>query len=285
MRALIVLCIAIFLMGCAEAIGEPPPLPMPEREKSGIFIITANSFPYFGVFDCKLTGPGEGGGIHANTGCIVFFQNEKFRIENNEISNAPRPIYFKHANPGLEADADWKVRNNWFKGTVGQSFIGGRYGEVSNNIFDMNLSIANSGGGVAPFGNTYNHNTFMGGYHIFDGDGIQVINDMVSLNNIVIADYSVDEFGTSVYSNTCTSNYQLYGADIIVQGVTYNLPTWQSNSIPPNQDINSIAGLPTFVGGATPTTIAGYKLNGGLGVNAANDGADMGADVSLVGVR
>lgn len=37
MRVLIVLCIAIFLMGCAEAIGEPPPLPMPEREKSGIF--------------------------------------------------------------------------------------------------------------------------------------------------------------------------------------------------------------------------------------------------------
>ena len=37
MRLFILLCMCVSIMGCAEAIGEPPPLPLPEQEKSGMF--------------------------------------------------------------------------------------------------------------------------------------------------------------------------------------------------------------------------------------------------------
>ena len=246
--------------------------------------VESNDVDYFGVINCDLTGPGEGGSIHGNTACIVHFQNDKFKIENNILSNAPRPYYFKHANQGLEADVDWSFSNNWLKGNVGQSFISGRFGNVENNIFDMGLMVSNGGGGIVPFGDTFRHNTFMSAFDIWDGDGVAISNDHVSLDNIIIGQYAIDQYGTSAYTNTCTSNYQLYGANIIFQGTTYTtLASWQAASVPAGQDINSVDGLPTFTGGATPTTIAGYKLNGGNGVNAASDGKDMGADTALVG--
>ena len=74
--------------------------------------------------------------------------------------------------------------------------------------------------------------------------------------------------------------------EINFQGTTYNsVASWNSNSVPANQDANSIDGVPTFVGGSTPSTIAGYALaNGSNGILAASDGTDMGADVSIVGV-
>jgi hypothetical protein len=41
---------------------------------------------------------------------------------------------------------------------------------------------------------------------------------------------------------------------------------------------------PTYVGGATPTTIAGFALDtGSNGENAASDSEDMGADTTKVG--
>jgi hypothetical protein len=49
-------------------------------------------------------------------------------------------------------------------------------------------------------------------------------------------------------------------------------------------DVHSVTGAPIFVGGASPTTLAGFALAANSpGKNAASDGKDMGADISKVG--
>jgi hypothetical protein len=49
--------------------------------------------------------------------------------------------------------------------------------------------------------------------------------------------------------------------------------------------VSDINGLPSFVGGSSPTTINGYALtSGSLGHNDASDNKDRGADVSQVGL-
>ncbi|MGZ3775975.1 MAG: hypothetical protein ACXVCY_19365, partial [Pseudobdellovibrionaceae bacterium] len=42
---------------------------------------------------------------------------------------------------------------------------------------------------------------------------------------------------------------------------------------------NNLIGMPTFVGGSTPQTFAGFQLSAGsIGVMAATDGKDMGTN-------
>ena len=308
---------------------------------------------YFGVLDCDITGPGTvGSGVNANTACIYLRQVPNFRIENNIIDNAPRPIYYKHANLAANDPTDGYIRNNWVKNTAASaSFLACRGSEISNNIFASELKMTNQGGGEAPENCTIAHNTFMQGFQIKHGvnnsgttDGSTTafklinsikaftgtvyvgdlvhnttddttalvtaidsdtqltldtdimatgesytvgasINGMVTNDNIFDSGYAIDYYGDSAYANTCTSDYNLFAGNINFQGTTgMSLATWQSTSVPSSQDTNSISGSPTFTGGATPTTIAGYALASGNGINAASDGANMGADVTIVGV-
>jgi hypothetical protein len=47
--------------------------------------------------------------------------------------------------------------------------------------------------------------------------------------------------------------------------------------------VDSLLGIATYVGGTSPTTIAGFALtSGSIGKGAATDGTDMGADVSKI---
>jgi hypothetical protein len=61
----------------------------------------------------------------------------------------------------------------------------------------------------------------------------------------------------------------------------YDLPAWRTSN---SSDAHSLSATPTFVGGSSPATISGFALtSGSTGHNAASDGTDMGANVSLVG--
>ena len=246
-------------------------------------IKTRNRAHYFGAFGCDITGPSVV--FNDNTACIIVFGVHQFRVENCKLVGAPRSLYLKHANIGVEETPNWFIRNNYIDTTTLAPFVAGRFGEISNNIFLETLVISNGGGGEAPFDILINHNTFVGGLNINDGDGSTVINDMITTNNIIVGSYTIDFYGTSAYTNTSTSDYNLM-TEINFQGTTYNsVASWNSNSVPANQDANSIDGVPTFVGGPTPSTISGYALaNGSNGILAASDGTDMGADVSIVGV-
>lgn len=254
------------------------------EDNHGMIQALNSNVDYFGVFNSPITGPPVA--FNGNSACIIAFGIHHLRIENSNLTGAPRSLYYKHANTGVEEPPGWFIRNNYIDTTTLSVQVSGRFGEVSNNIFAKDLDISNTGGGEAPFDQLLNHNTIMGNLTIYDGDGDTVINDIVSTNNIVVGKYIIDQYGTSAYTNTSTSNYNLMGSDVIFQGTAYaTVSAWNAASVPANQDANSIDGLPTFVGGATPSTIAGYALDiGSNGENAASDGEDMGADVSIVGV-
>ncbi|MDP2876300.1 MAG: hypothetical protein Q8O00_08955, partial [Holophaga sp.] len=76
------------------------------------------------------------------------------------------------------------------------------------------------------------------------------------------------------------SNYAIAVQD----GVSYTtLAAWRAKN---GGDQHSIAANPIFVGGESPSTIAGFALAvGSPGKNAGSDGRDMGADVSRVGIQ
>lgn len=248
---------------------------------------------YLGVFQCEFVGQGagvEGGGtVNDNTACVITFGCKNIRIENNVFSNVPRPIYLKHGNLAGAGAAGIHVKYNHVKKTNNSQrcLIAGRdeggVFEVWHNIIETDIIFENGGGGPQVSGPSFEHNTCMGEVGApRDNDGALV--EFGSFrNNIMLKDFSRRKY-TTVGTNTVTSDFNLYSASIWNHDVQYDLPTWQANSIPAGQDQNSIAGLPTFLGGSNPSTIAGYALNGGLGVGAAEGGADMGADVSKVGV-
>lgn len=251
------------------------------------FFYTENSnLSYFGAFSNVFTGPGAGGGVQGNTAGILAFGVDQLRWENNEVSGFPRPLYFKHANTGLTPDVH--IRHNYHKSAgAGEScfFAGqgnsGTY-EVINNIFDSQVELSNGGGGAQVNTIEFKHNTVKGQLRLnyFDG-GSPVLTSLVQ-DNIITEGYYLQEF-LAAQPNSNASNWNLYGDVINYLNSDFTLASWQAGSTPAGQDVNSIAGLPTFTGGASPTTIAGFALNGGNGVNAASDGTDMGADVSTVG--
>jgi len=75
-------------------------------------------------------------------------------------------------------------------------------------------------------------------------------------------------------SNIQDQNPTVYGTSTYASGSpNYNLCTNGASCA----GANSINGTPTYVGGATPSTYAGWFLTGGsTGHNAGHDGTDMG---------
>jgi hypothetical protein len=254
------------------------------------FFMNENAGPnYFGCFQNKFIGPGVGGSVHPNTSGFIVFSCTHHRIENNEVENFPRPYYFKHANDPAGPTPEIYWRNNY--AANGESFFSGDaasgVAEISNNLFVGTVDISNGGGGLPPGGQTILHNTIIGNLKFSgggDGEGNHSVTNAVAQNNIITGFLMLLAY-QSVDANTNLTDWNLIGSGVVYQfGGEITLAQWQSTSVPSGQDANSIAGLPTFSGGSSPTTIAGYALSGGFGVAAANDGADMGANVSLVGV-
>lgn len=239
---------------------------------------------YFGVFNCDLTGPGIGGGIHGNTACVILSFVDICRIENNVVTNAPRPIYFKHTNVGAPTI---HIRRNWSKVTAGGEVdyfaldgVGGT-ANIHDNIFEGTVEISNGGGGNQIEAIDWDHNTVRGDLWVV-GDTGGGNNDPINCtfkNSIIETDMEMLRYDAS--ANTNTTNYNLYGGSIWNNSTSRTLAQWQTFS---SQDANSIAGAPTYTGGASPTTVAGYALTAASnGYQAADDGSDMGARTQYVG--
>ena len=70
-------------------------------------------------------------------------------------------------------------------------------------------------------------------------------------------------------------------------GLTYTLAEWQAyyTVSAAAQDVTSIDGAATLVGGVSPVAVSDYALTpASLGYQYGTDGADLGANMSLVGV-
>lgn len=234
-----------------------------------------------GIF---IQGPTYGGGTISITNNYVY-----------NIGSGGQSLYWKYgqsANGGgfpYDVDVGIEIAYNYFSGgTRYPVFLNCNYANFHNNIIDgpsgtMGLVIRESNGGIGGRYNTINHNTIRGQFYLGLQCDALAIGHIVN-NNIITSTYRVGcEGQAGGAALTVTSNYNLYyGTNGIKHGgVFYTLPNWRTHN---GGDANSISGTPTFVGGATPTTIAGFALtSGSSGKNASSDGKDMGADITKVG--
>ncbi|WP_248723828.1 hypothetical protein [Seonamhaeicola sp. ML3] len=256
-------------------------------DNHGFFQALNYNANYFGVFNCDFTGPGTtNDGIHGNTAAIIAFRVTHMRLENNRISNTPRPLYYKHSNQPAFGTASIHIRNNYHKAEgIGEyCFFAGRAEagtfEISNNIFEGYVEISNGGGSEQPEGHFISHNTFLSDLKIQNGND-PVINATIT-NNIIAGKFEILRYHNNV--NTNTSNYQLYGDHIYYQTHKYTLEEWQASSIPSNQDTNSLSGQPQFLENQDPPKHYELAPNS-TGKQAASDGEDIGANTSYVGVK
>ena len=237
---------------------------------------------YIGVFDCDITGPGTG--AHGNTACVFFSRVPHWRIHNCELNNAPKLFYYKHFETSSYAGLENQYFiNNYIYGG-GQVRVACKGAEFDNNIFDTEFYFKDDGGGDNGCDdNVFTHNTVTDLVELSNLDNIA--NDNEISDNIIEGQYLIVPFQTATAS-TNTSNYNLFGSSIRYQNTTHaTVAAWQAASVPSGQDVNSVGGLPTYIGGASPSTIAGFALNGGNGAGAGGGGTDMGADVSTVGLN
>lgn len=264
----------------------------------GVYSDINGNLNSYGAFDNTLDGSAlsQVSALNGNSAGFITFGMTQCRIENNVLINFPRPIYLKHGNDPAGAAADIHVRNNYvrvtpgyFTSTDGDCYFAaskaGGQAEITNNIFDCPVSINNGGGGPQINDVDFFHNTVTGAFRL-ELENDPVLNATI-LNNILQGKvYVLDKSGgdPTVTVNTNFFNYNVFGGGFRYQAVDYTVAEFTALNEPSGQNANSLVGLPTYTGGATPTTIAGFALSGGLGVAAASDGSNMGADVSIVGV-
>lgn len=212
------------------------------------------------------------------------------RIENCEIKNGDIGIMYKHASENNTSGMGATVKNNYFYNHVRAGVMGNPvYISITNNLFvDAPVDLGENGGGNQGHHNTFSHNTHHAGNCKFTNTnptsyGALTYNTIS--NNIFTVESQYAPYSGNTDAHYTTANYNLYitGNAVLEYGTHYSLAGWQSHY---SQDADSISGAPTFTGGASPTTIAGYSLSSGSdGYKACADGSDIGADVSLVGVN
>ena len=181
------------------------------------------------------------------------------KILNNEISYCRLGITVKHANGDASIGAA-QIKYNWIHDCTYGIYGQPTYITIENNITNFIL-LGDNGGGA---NSLFNHNT------VYPTSGIELwspsegpVEDCTFTNNIFPTKTT---YGSTEALNTW--DYNMYGDDAAIGA----------------HDIGTSS--PTFVGGASPSTIAGFALTSeSAGYQACADGSDMGADVSLVGVN
>ncbi len=272
------------------------------------FVFGSPEGDYLTITNNVITGPGNNVGTMNSSGIITFRINYA-NISNNVIKNFFTGIFFnKHSNNCIGTNV---LNNNYISGCKIGVLTMTNHTTFSNNILDGNgiagassISTGSDGGtgdcGTGSDYNSYIHNTITGQIELGTASnaGDPGATQNVFLNNIYTAQFRPSPYTNGFVLSHVGPDYNLYtngsvtysGAAILENAIPYSLASWQAhisgNANYPDDDAHSIAGTPTFVGGASPSTIAGFALAGGsVGKNAASDSSDIGANVSLVGVQ
>jgi len=206
-------------------------------------------------------------------------------VRNNEISGFVNGIYFKHSN-SLDNTGPI-IENNYIHGCKVPMLLACNQGYIKNNLIAGNI-LSGWDGGIGDGGcgsdyNTYEHNTVTGYLEFESHCGAS---DRGATNNNlwgnIIAMRSIFNGGGSVPLNM-NSDYNLFPPGIVIVDyrTQYDLAGWSSAN---GSDSHSKSGTPAFAGGE-PEVDGFLLLPGSPGKGVASDGTDMGADVSLVGVR
>lgn len=207
------------------------------------------------------TGPGEDASDGVQVGAYgVVFEDNEFVGFQQPADGSP------HVDPiQYYGERATVFRRNWIHGNnVAASMMvadSTRDGLFENNVLDSTGSgddrTLNMGSDT---GSTVRHNTMVGSY---------MYKKASCCSNV--------SSGTIIRDNVVTRGVNR--PDSSTPAVfDYNL---SSNSTFASMGANNVVGSPTFVGGSSPSTWAGYALaSGSLGKGNASDGTDRGADVS-----
>lgn len=237
-----------------------------------------------------------------NTAGIKSYESDTVHIYSNEFYNCSACIYAKSYNN------NWLVYNNFIHGTGGTGINLSTNSHYATNMqVYNNLIVGLSTNGITLFAESDNmnnvsvyHNTVYSSGTMLEGCFAWPVNAGYATgwslyNNICQAtgsDYSraIARFGSAAALNTV--DYNNYGSHIVVVcggNVYTSLDSLKAgacvNRTPGTHNQHSIATAPSFVNtSGTLSKIADFALAGGSpGKNAASDGADMGANMSLMG--
>lgn len=154
---------------------------------------------------------------------------------------------------------DNKIIGNYFHDSdvFAGAFDGVNALTIENNVFDGRSSESAFKITMQAASNiTFRHNTsYDANFRIDNKAGDPVSSNVIVENNVFLGDGGIAQTGGC---NNCTYRYNLFDAG-------------------DSTGTNNVIGTPTFVGGSSPSSYAGWALAmGSLGENAGNDGLDMG---------
>jgi len=208
------------------------------------------------VSNCHFGGPGESDGIQINSdgGVVVG--------PGNVFDGIVQGSYSRHVDAiQLYAPSNVTITGNYFNN--GTTFImapdGGINNVVTNNVFNGSKE---SYSYKLQFGSQENlvfrNNTLVGASVAIDSKTGSKASANALVQNNILVDGGFKTSGGSGCTN-CTLSFNLFGSSGNAVGTS------------------NLIGLPTFVGGLTPTSYVGYQLTSdSKGFLAGSDGKDMG---------
>jgi hypothetical protein len=254
-----------------------------------------------------VVGPGLTG-LSGTFACMVLFGNcNGLKILNNKCGNAPNGIYYKHGWPEPISPITMEIAGNFITSST-QNPLGGNmnYCKIHDNIIGPGcgmggMTFCNDNGWIGGNYNEIYHNTICAntavGYDAismginYEGheEPPQMKGEWGQYNtvrdNLFTKKVYYYAYAPTDVSFNITADYNLFPASSVVVGYEGSQMSLEDWNIISEQDLNSVTGTPIFVG-SDFSQIPSYELTEeSPGKNAASDGKDMGADVSLVGCK
>ena len=239
-------------------------------------------------------GPGQlSDGINANC-CGIFNRvNNGWTYQNVTVHNFPLGIYYKHPNDPADVgglggvtglfenvhvyDTDRSNGNNL--SCNGYTF---RNCLLNGAKFGANGGTGANGIAEGGFGCVIDNVTFFENKVEFDGAALATggSSTPTAIDSVFANRFDGHPFDAGTGFTVTSSNYNLFGLDaFLVNTVTQTFAQWQTAQ---SSDANSIQATPSFVG-SNPATPSDWALLGS-GASASSVGADMGCDVTTIGV-
>ena len=193
-------------------------------------------------------------------------------------------LWYIHDEVTSGAQIAYNYMYNVFAGVWGVPF----YENIHDNLIVLSpagsngIALGDDSGGPEGGHNTINHNTIINGsVRLFGNSGTFNAYDTLTNNiNTYKAVYNANPGNPDPHLRAYNNIYLAGSPSVVYQNNAYSLAGWTTLY---GQEAHSLAGAPSFAGGASPSTVLGFALaSGSIGKNAASDGKDIGADVSVI---
>lgn len=257
-------------------------------DNSGTIKINSDYADFITINNNIIKGPGTAPSIHQNTSGVYARILNNIAITNNLISDAPIGIYYKHRTVKDEDPTDIQISNNLITNTSRAAAQLETVGAIiSNNIitpdnapFKLNEAAGSPGGDR----NSIIHNTFGVQLELrWDtqaGDPTPGAIDNIVRNNLFLEPVPIHWYSDEPHGTRLDHNLYAGSHAVGENRLTYMLNEWQDHS---GQDANSLAGDAVLTGSLNENPDNYRLVDFSTGYKAASSGANIGANVDLVG--